>query len=138
MCPEMRLIEVGIAYVLGPGRVIGHSGVVSKDRSSAYQWDTIEGVSGTPLSLLHVKLTYITSHGRIDDKALTAVAAACDANPSLGVKLRDLTLHDQSVYEKVVKKRQKARRVGYCEGGRYTASACVFCRDAEYYAYRGG
>ncbi len=99
--------------------------------------DTIEGVSSTSLILLHVKLIDITSHGRIDDKALTAVAAACDANPSLGVKLRDLTLHDQSVYEKGVKKLQKARRLVIVRAGD-TPRQHAFSRDAEYYAYRGG
>ncbi len=34
--------EARVAYVLVPGRVIGHSGVVSKDRSV----DAIEGVFG--------------------------------------------------------------------------------------------
>ncbi|SJL11491.1 uncharacterized protein ARMOST_14895 [Armillaria ostoyae] len=73
--------EARVAYA---GHIIGHSGVVSKDRSSAYQW---------PRS----KISQVMA---IDDKA------ACDANPSLGVKLRNLTLHE-SVYEKGVKKLQR-------------------------------
>ncbi|PBK61648.1 hypothetical protein ARMSODRAFT_981406 [Armillaria solidipes] len=36
---------------------------------------------------------------------------SCDANPSLGVKLRDLTLRDQSVYEKAA----KGAPIGYCK-----------------------
>ncbi len=60
--------------------------------------------------------------------------AACDANPSLGVKLRDLTLRDQSMYEKGVKKLQKARLVRSGD----TLRQHAYSRNAEYYAYRGG
>ncbi|SJL16143.1 uncharacterized protein ARMOST_19662 [Armillaria ostoyae] len=118
MCPEMRLMRLESHTSLGQDALLA----------------ILE--SCPKIEALHIS-GHDRSHGRIDDKALTAVAAACDANPSFGVKLRDLTLHDQSVYEKGVKKLQKARRLVIVRTGD-TLRQHAYSRDAEYYAYRGG
>ncbi|KAK0215701.1 hypothetical protein IW262DRAFT_1465419 [Armillaria fumosa] len=92
MCPGMRLMRLESHTSLGQDILLA----------------ILE--SYPKIEALHIS-GHDRSHGRIDDKALTAITATCDMNLSLGIKLQDLTLHDQSVYEKGIKKLQKAAAI---------------------------